>query len=55
MLCRASGGARRNASGVSGGGVGAASAGEAARSYEANMTMFETGRTMRSQMLDLLK
>lgn len=28
---------------------------EAARSYEANMTMFETGRTMRSQMLDLLK
>lgn len=28
---------------------------EAARSYEANMNMFETGRRMRSQMIDLLK
>ncbi|MFD1342007.1 flagellar basal body rod protein FlgC [Litorisediminicola beolgyonensis] len=28
---------------------------EAARSYEANMNMFETGRRMRSRMLDLLK
>jgi flagellar basal-body rod protein FlgC len=28
---------------------------EAARSYEANMNMFEAGRRMRSQLLDLLK
>ncbi len=28
---------------------------EAARSYEANMTMFETGRSMRTRMLDLLR
>ncbi len=28
---------------------------EASRSYEANMTMFETGRKMRARMLDLLK
>ncbi|ETX28918.1 flagellar basal body rod protein FlgC [Roseivivax isoporae] len=28
---------------------------EAARSYEANLTMFETGRRMRSRLLDLLK
>ncbi|SFP65127.1 flagellar basal body rod protein FlgC [Tranquillimonas alkanivorans] len=28
---------------------------EAARSYEANMNMFEAGRKMRSQMIDLLK
>ena len=28
---------------------------EAARSYEANMNLFEAGRRMRGQMLDLLK
>ncbi|WP_370049628.1 MULTISPECIES: flagellar basal body rod protein FlgC [Salipiger] len=28
---------------------------EASRSYQANLNMFETGRTMRSQLLDLLK
>jgi len=28
---------------------------EASRNYEANMNMFESGRRMRSQMLDLLK
>ncbi|KAA9009947.1 flagellar basal body rod protein FlgC [Histidinibacterium aquaticum] len=28
---------------------------EAARSYEANMNMFEAGRRMRNQILDLLK
>jgi flagellar basal-body rod protein FlgC len=28
---------------------------EASRSYEANMNMFEAGRRMRSQMIDLLK
>jgi flagellar basal-body rod protein FlgC len=28
---------------------------EAARSYEANMNMYEAARTMRRQMLDLLK
>ncbi len=28
---------------------------EASRSYEANMNMFDAGRRMRSQMLDLLK
>lgn len=28
---------------------------EASRNYEANMNMFEAGRRMRSQMLDLLK
>ncbi len=28
---------------------------EASRSYEANLNMFETGRRMRSQLLDLLK
>lgn len=28
---------------------------EAARSYEANLNMFETGRRMRTQLLDLLK
>ncbi len=28
---------------------------EAARSYEANLNMFETGRRMRGQMLDLLR
>ncbi|MGR3464805.1 flagellar basal body rod protein FlgC [Limimaricola sp.] len=28
---------------------------EASRSYEANMNMFEAGRTMRTQMLDLLR
>ena len=28
---------------------------EASRSYEANMNMFEAGRKMRSQLLDLLK
>ncbi|MCA0964167.1 flagellar basal body rod protein FlgC [Salipiger bermudensis] len=28
---------------------------EASRSYQANLNMFETGRTMRTQLLDLLK
>ncbi|MBN9887027.1 flagellar basal body rod protein FlgC [Salipiger abyssi] len=28
---------------------------EASRSYQANLNMFETGRNMRSQLLDLLK
>jgi flagellar basal-body rod protein FlgC len=28
---------------------------EATRTYEANMAMFEAGRTMRSQLLDLLR
>ncbi|MBY6006485.1 flagellar basal body rod protein FlgC [Salipiger bermudensis] len=28
---------------------------EASRSYQANLNMFETGRSMRSQLLDLLK
>ena len=28
---------------------------EASRSYEANMNLFEAGRRMRSQMIDLLK
>ena len=28
---------------------------EASRNYEANMNMFEAGRRMRGQMLDLLK
>ena len=28
---------------------------EASRSYEANMNMFEAGRDMRTQMLDLLR
>lgn len=28
---------------------------EAARSYEANLNMFDTGRRMRDQMIDLLK
>lgn len=28
---------------------------EASRSYQANLNMFETGRDMRSQLLDLLK
>ena len=28
---------------------------EAARSYEANMNMFESGRRMRSLLLDMLK
>ncbi|MHA6345271.1 flagellar basal body rod protein FlgC [Roseivivax sp. CAU 1761] len=28
---------------------------EASRSYEANMTMFETGRRMRTRLLDLLR